>query len=175
MKIQYESELGYQKEAIDAIVGIFQGQEKCDANFTVYSPEFLAAQSNLEYNDLGYGNRLSLTEGEIAQNVQQIQLANGLKPSERSEIDRSNLDFTIEMETGTGKTYVYLRTIMELYRLYGFSKHIIVVPSIPIKEGVFASLKSTQEHFKAIYDNVKYNFFVYDSSKLNEVKGFCNQ
>lgn len=173
MKIQYESELGYQKEAIDAIVDIFQGQDKCEANFTVYSPEFLAAQTNLEYNDLGYGNRLTLTEGQIVQNVQHIQLANGLKPSERSEIDRNNLDFTIEMETGTGKTYVYLRTIMELYRRYGFAKHIIVVPSIPIKEGVFASLKSTQDHFRALYDNVKYNFFVYDSSKLNEVRDFA--
>ncbi|MBC9812195.1 DEAD/DEAH box helicase family protein [Crocinitomicaceae bacterium CZZ-1] len=173
MKIQYESELGYQKEAIESIVDIFQGQDKCEANFTVYSPEFLAAQSNLEYNDLGYGNRLLLTEGQIVQNVQNIQLANGLKPSERSEIDRNNLDFTVEMETGTGKTYVYLRTIMELYRRYGFSKHIIVVPSIPIKEGVFASLKSTQDHFRALYDNVKYNFFVYDSSKLNEVRDFA--
>jgi len=173
MKIQYESELGYQKEAIEAIVDIFQGQDKCESNFTVYSPEFLAAQSNLEYNDLGYGNRLTLTEGQIVQNVQNIQLANGLKPSERSEIDRNNLDFTVEMETGTGKTYVYLRTIMELYRKYGFSKHIIVVPSIPIKEGVYASLKSTQDHFRALYDNVKYNFFVYDSSKLNEVRDFA--
>ena len=177
MKIQYESELGYQREAIEAIVGIFQGQEKCDSNFTVYSPEFLEKQKTkilkAGFSELGYGNRFTLTEGQVVQNVQQIQLANGLKPSERSEIDRNNLDFTIEMETGTGKTYVYLRTIMELYRKYGYSKHIIVVPSIPIKEGVFASLKSTQAHFKAIYDNVKYNFFVYDSSKLNEVRDFA--
>lgn len=173
MKIQYESELGYQQEAIEAIVDIFQGQEKCEANFTVYSPEFLASQTKVGFNDLGYGNRLLLTEGQIVQNVQNLQLANGLKPSERSEIDRNNLDFTIEMETGTGKTYVYLRTIMELYRKYGFSKHIIVVPSIPIKEGVYASLKSMQDHFRALYDNVKYNFFVYDSSKLNEVRDFA--
>jgi type III restriction enzyme len=173
MKIQYESELGYQQEAIEAIVDIFQGQEKCEANFTVYSPEFLAAQTTAGFKESGYGNRLLLTEGQIVQNVQNLQLANGLKPSERSEIDRNNLDFTIEMETGTGKTYVYLRTIMELYRKYGFSKHIIVVPSIPIKEGVYASLKSTQDHFRALYDNVKYNFFVYDSSKLNEVRDFA--
>ena len=76
------------------------------------------------------------------------------------------------METGTGKTYVYLRSIMELYRKYGFSKHIIVVPSIPIKEGVYKSLQITKEHLRELYDNVPYNFFIYDSKKLNEVRDF---
>ena len=172
MKIQFDSGLDYQKDAIKAITDIFQGQEICEANFTVYSPEFLAKQQNIVFNDIGYGNRLTLTEGNLVQNVQNIQLANGLKPSDRSEIDRNNLDFTIEMETGTGKTYVYLRTIMELYRQYGFTKHIIVVPSIPIKEGVYKSLQITETHFKQLYDNINYNYFIYDSSKLNEVRDF---
>ena len=172
MKIQFDSGLDYQRDAIKAITDIFQGQEICQANFTVYSPEFLAKQQNMAFNEIGYGNRLTLTEGNIIENVQNIQLANGLKPSERSEVDRNHLDFTIEMETGTGKTYVYLRSIMEMYRKYGFSKHIIVVPSIPIKEGVFKSLQITKDHFKELYDNVNYNFFIYDSSKLNEVRDF---
>ena len=172
MKIQFDSTLQYQLDAIHSIVDIFQGQEKCDSNFTVYSPEFIQKQQNISFNEIGYGNRLTLTEGKILENVQQIQLGNGLKPSSSKEINKSHLDFTIEMETGTGKTYVYLRTIMELYRKYGFSKHIIVVPSIPIKEGVFKSLQITNEHFKGIYDNVPYNFFIYDSSRLNEVKDF---
>ncbi|MDO5970171.1 DEAD/DEAH box helicase family protein [Flavivirga aquimarina] len=172
MKIQFDSSLDYQKDAIKAITDVFQGQEVCEANFTVYSPEFLAKQQNIAFNDIGYGNRLTLTEGNIVENVQNIQLSNGLKPSDRSGIDRNHLDFTIEMETGTGKTYVYLRTIMELYRKYGFSKHIIVVPSIPIKEGVYKSLQITQEHFKQLYDNINYNYFIYDSSKLNEVRDF---
>jgi type III restriction enzyme len=76
------------------------------------------------------------------------------------------------METGTGKTYVYLRTIMDMYKKYGFSKHIIVVPSIPIKEGVYKSLQITKDHFKELYDNINYDFFIYDSSKLNEVRDF---
>jgi type III restriction enzyme len=173
MKIQFDSALSYQTEAINSIVDIFQGQELCDSNFSVYSPEFLAKQHNLNFSETGYGNRLTLTEGKILQNVQQIQLKNGLKPSSRTEIDRNKLDFTIEMETGTGKTYVYLRSIMEMYRRFGFSKHIIVVPSIPIKEGVFKSLQITKEHLKTLYDNVLYNFFVYDSSKLNEVRDFA--
>lgn len=172
MKIQFESSLDYQKDAIKAITDIFQGQEICEANFTVYSPEFLAKQQNITFNEIGYGNRLTLTEGKIVENVQNLQLANGLKPSNRSEVDRSHLDFTIEMETGTGKTYVYLRSIMEMYRKYGFSKHIIVVPSIPIKEGVYKSLQITEDHFKQLYDNINYNFFIYDSSKLNEVRDF---
>jgi type III restriction enzyme len=172
MKIQFDSTLGYQHEAIDAIVDIFKGQESCDSNFTVYSPEFLAQQQNFEFTDIGYGNRLTITEGQLLENVQNIQLGNGLKPSSRNEVDRKHLDFTVEMETGTGKTYVYLRTIVELYKKYGFSKHIIVVPSIPIKEGVYKSLQITKEHLRELYDNFNYNFFIYDSSKLNEVRDF---
>jgi type III restriction enzyme len=173
MKIKFDGALSYQQEAIDAIVDIFKGQEKCESNFTVYSPSFLAQQQNLEFNETGYGNRLTLTEGKILENVQNIQLGNGLKPSIRGEVNRNELDFTVEMETGTGKTYVYLRTILELYTKFGFSKHIIVVPSIPIKEGVFKSLQITKEHLRELYDNVNYNFFVYDSSKLNEVRDFA--
>lgn len=173
MKIKFESALSHQQEGINAIVDIFQGLEKCESNFTVYSPEFLAQQQGLGFSELGYGNPNPKTfnRGLITSNVQNIQLANGLKPSERADLE-SNLDFTIEMETGTGKTYVYLRTMMELYRKYGFSKHIIVVPSIPIKEGVYKSLQMTKEHFKQLYDNINYNFFIYDSSKLNEVRDF---
>ncbi|MCY2687573.1 type III restriction-modification system endonuclease [Salinimicrobium sp. TH3] len=173
MKIKFDSSLDYQQDAINSIVDIFQGQEICDSNFSVYSPEYIEKQHNITYQDIGYGNRLTLTDGQLLENVQQIQLANGLQPSSRKDIDRKHLDFTIEMETGTGKTYVYLRTIMNLYEKYGFSKHIIVVPSIPIKEGVYKSLQITREHFRQHYDNINYNFFVYDSSKLNQVRDFA--
>ena len=173
MKIKFDSSLGYQQEAIRSIVDIFRGQEKCEANFTVYSPEFLAKQHQIEYNEIGYANTLTLTEGQLLSNVQDIQLGGGLKPSLAAEVSRNKLDFTIEMETGTGKTYVYLRTIMELYRRYGFAKHIIVVPSIPIKEGVFKSLQMTEEHFRQLYDNVRYNYFIYNSSDLSKVRDFA--
>ncbi len=173
MKIQFDSALSYQQEAISAIVDIFQGQEVCEYNFTVYSPEYLAKHKQIQFTDLGYSNRLTITEGKILENVQNMQLANGLKPSAAEDVDRNKLDFTIEMETGTGKTYCYLRTIMELYRKYGFSKHIIVVPSIPIKEGVYKSLEITEEHLKQLFANVNYNFFVYDSSDLSKVRDFA--
>lgn len=173
MKIKFESALSFQIDAINSIIQVFNGQEICESNFTVYSPEFLEKHHTIQFNELGYGNRFTITEGKILENVQNIQIANGLKPSTRDEIDRSQLDFTVEMETGTGKTYCYLRTIMELYKRHGFSKHIIVVPSIPIKEGVYKSLEMTKEHLRQLYDNVTYNYFVYDSGKLNEVRDFA--
>jgi len=79
------------------------------------------------------------------------------------------MDFSVEMETGTGKTYVYLKSIFELHKRYGFSKFIIVVPSIAIKEGVKKTLDITTEHFKAIFDNVPYDYFIYDSANLEQV------
>ena len=107
MKIQFDSTLQYQLDSIGSIVDIFQGQEKCDSNFTVYSPAFLNQQHKASFNEIGYGNRLTLSEGKLIENIQQIQLGNGLKPSSPKEVDRNHLDFTVEMETGTGKTYVY--------------------------------------------------------------------
>ncbi|MEK7289185.1 MAG: DEAD/DEAH box helicase family protein, partial [Planctomycetota bacterium] len=76
-------------------------------------------------------------------------------------------NFSVEMETGTGKTYVYLRTIFELNKLYGFKKFIIVVPSVPIREGVTTSIKLMKEHFKGLYDNVAFDEFVYQSKDLS--------
>lgn len=177
MQIQFDSSLTYQQDAIESIVKIFKGQEICNSNFTVYSPDFLAKNnlfSNQEStNLLGYANKLQITEGQLLENIQHIQLQNGLKPSVQGEIDRNMLDLSIEMETGTGKTYVYLKTIMEMHCRYGFNKFIIVVPTIPIKEGVYKSLQITEAHLKDHYANVNYKYFVYDSSRLNEIRDFA--
>ncbi len=173
MQIKFESELDYQQEAISAIVDIFKGQEVCASNFTVFSPEYLAKQKSLDFNQMGYANKLQLTESQILDNTQKIQLRNGLKPSTPDEVDIKHLDFSIEMETGTGKTYVYLRTIMEMNRRYGFSKFIIVVPSIPIKEGVYKTLKMTELHFGEHYNKIPYNYFIYNSANLPDVRDFA--
>ena len=173
MKIKFEGELDYQQDAIHAIVDIFKGQEICNSNFTVYSPAFLAKQTNIEFNQIGFANKLQLNEGQILENVQNIQLRNGLKPSLAADVDGKHLDFSVEMETGTGKTYVYLRSIMEMNRQYGFTKFIIVVPSIPIKEGVYKSLQITESHFKEHYNNIPYKYFIYDSAKLNDIRDFA--
>ena len=123
MKLQFSADLDYQTEAVCAVCDIFQGQEVCNTLFTIASDESLPLYRN--ENNLGGGNRLKLQIDELLTNVKQVQLRNGLALSTAL----STLDFTVEMETGTGKTYVYLRSIFELNRRYGFTKFIIVVPS----------------------------------------------
>ncbi len=172
MKIQFSADLDYQAEAIVSIVDVFQGQETCRTNFTVASlkehPQLDLALEG-EDSDLGIGNRLRLLHEDILANVRAVQLRNGLAPS--AALDGMN--FTVEMETGTGKTYVYLRTIFELHRAYGFTKFIIVVPSVAIKEGAYKSLQMTEEHFRGLYENVRLDYFVYDSQKLGQVRNFA--
>jgi len=167
MKIQFESNLEYQDQAISAIVDIFEGQEVCQSNFSVSKMTDNILHSI--HNELGIGNRLELLDEELLENIQKIQLRNGLGASKKLE----SMDFSVEMETGTGKTYVYLKTIFELNRKYGFTKFIIVVPSIAIKEGTKKTLDITNEHFKAIFDNVNYDYFIYDSSNLEQVRDFA--
>jgi type III restriction enzyme len=170
MKLRFNPNLTYQQEAIRSIVGVFEGQEVCRTNFTVAPLRKEEGWlDGMEQSDLGIGNRLRLLDEDIFKNVREIQLRNGLAPSESLD----GLNFTVEMETGTGKTYVYLRTVFELHQAYGFTKFIIVVPSIAIKEGVYKALQITEEHFKGLYDNVRYDYFVYDSQKLGEVRSFA--
>src|SRR5699024_4867857 len=150
-----------QNRAIKSITDIFDGQEIGHSRFTVpamRSGDLIGAES-------GSGNRLRLLEEDILANVQSIQLENGLRPDETLK----SMDFSIEMETGTGKTYVYLRTLLELNEQYGFSKFVIVVPSIAVREGVNKSLEMTKEHFGRLYENVPYHHFVYDSSKTGNL------
>lgn len=167
-ELKFDANLGFQLEAISAITDIFEGQKVCQSNFTVRQNE---GELEFKENALGYANRLELIDEELVENVHAIQLRNGLEQS--SEAMVRTRQFSIWMETGTGKTYVYLRTIFELNRLYGFTKFIIVVPSIAIKEGVKSSLDLMEHHFKAQYNNMPYDYFVYDSAKLNQVRNFA--
>ena len=133
MKLHFEPNLDYQWQAIEAVCDLFRGQEVCRTDFTMTMklPEAEAStQLALGMADTGpgVGNRLMLLEDELLANVRNVQLRNGLAPAEQLHSG----DFTVEMETGTGKTYVYLRTIFELNRRYGFSKFVIVVPSVAI-------------------------------------------
>ena len=168
MKLQFDANLEYQGQAIYSIVDIFRGQTPMQSNFTVSA---YSGQIGLFDSTNGIGNRLELDEDEILENLQAIQLRNGL--AQTKTLKTGKYDFDVEMETGTGKTYVYLRTIFELHKNFGFSKFIIVVPSIAIKEGVYKSLEITNEHFKGLYDNTVYNYFFYDSSKLEQVRSFA--
>ena len=168
MKLKFDKNLEYQQQAIASVVDLFRGQTPMQTNFTVSAYN---GQIGLFDTENGIGNRLELDEDEILKNLQEVQLRNGLPQTKY--LKSGMYDFDIEMETGTGKTYVYIRTILELHKNYGFTKFIIVVPSIAIKEGVYKTLEITREHFKELYDNAIYNYFVYDSSKLEQVRSFA--
>lgn len=183
MKLHFESNLDYQLSAIEAVCDLFQGQEICRSEFTVTMrasatlagddlfPGTVPQQMTLGVaeSDLGIGNRLTLLDDELTENLHAIQLKNGLPPSGTLVSG----DFTVEMETGTGKTYVYLRSIFELNKRYGFTKFVIVVPSVAIKEGVYKTLQITEEHFKGLYAGVPFDYFIYDSTKLGQVRNFA--
>ncbi len=169
MKLHFEPNLDFQHDAIEAVCDLFRGQETCRTEFTVTSDIGLQLRLPGMENELGVGNRLHLLDEEILANLGEVQLRNGLRPSP----SLASGDFTVEMETGTGKTYVYLRTIFELNRRYGFTKFVIVVPSVAIKEGVYKTLQITEEHFRTLYANVPFDYFLYDSAKLGQVRNFA--
>ena len=170
MKLRFEPDLDFQLQAVDSVCDLFRGQEICRTEFTVTrGPAGPQVRMAFLENDLGIGNRLTLLDNEILENLKDIQLRNGLSPSEILDSG----DFTVEMETGTGKTYVYLRTIFELNKRYGFTKFVIVVPSVAIKEGVYKSLQMTDDHFRALYSGTPFEYFLYDSAKLGQVRNFA--
>jgi len=171
MKLHFEPNLDFQLQAIEAACDLFRGQETCRTEFTVtMAPECIGALNlPASASDLGIGNRLTLLDDELFENLKAIQLRNGLRPS----ASLASGDFTVEMETGTGKTYVYLRTVFELNKRYGFTKFVIVVPSVAIKEGVYKSLQITEEHFKGLYAGTPFDYFLYDSSNLGQVRNFA--
>ena len=169
MKLHFEPNLNYQMQAIEAVCDLFRGQEICRTEFTVTMRATGNAFLPGMENDFGIGNRLTLLDDELHKNLADIQLRGGLPPSG----SLVSGDFTVEMETGTGKTYVYLRTIFELNKRYGFSKFVIVVPSVAIKEGVYKTLQITEDHFKGLYAGVPFDYFLYESSKLGQVRNFA--
>ncbi|HEL3849370.1 TPA: DEAD/DEAH box helicase family protein [Stenotrophomonas maltophilia] len=171
MKLHFEPNLDYQLHAIEAVCDLFRGQEQCRTEFTVTMrlPDEAQMSLDVAQSDLGMGNRLTLLDDELLKNLSDIQLRGGLPPSG----SLTSGDFTVEMETGTGKTYVYLRTIFELNKRYGFTKFVIVVPSVAIKEGVYKTLQITEEHFKGLYAGVPFDYFLYDSAKPGPVRNFA--
>jgi type III restriction enzyme len=166
MKLKFDPSLMYQHDAVSAVADIFSGQPIGQTNFEVSS----TMPNGVVLTTSGVGNNLILTDNELLANVQKVQ--------EQNDIERANTllgrEFSVEMETGTGKTYVYLRTIFELNKRYGFKKFIIAVPSVAIREGVLKSLEITRDHFAALYDNTPIVSFVYDSRRLGPVRQFSD-
>jgi type III restriction enzyme len=179
MKLQFDSNQQYQLDAISAMVDIFKGQPFAEGDFEVETR--MSERDNRIFGDLVVGNKLALSQEEIIKNLHEIQERNGLlpplRPSDTSpragEEDFAGMNFSAEMETGTGKTYIYLRTIHELHQKYDFKKFIIVVPSIAIKEGVLKNLKITKDHFNLLYEKPEMDFYVYDPKKRGLLKNFA--
>lgn len=164
MKLKFKKQ-DYQSDATAAVVDLFAGQEKTTSTFTVTQEQ----QINLLQNDFGIGNAQLIDNQVMLENLHNVQKRFNLPLTD--EIDDKR--FCVEMETGTGKTYVYTQTILELNRKYGFTKFIIVVPSVAIREGVYKSFEITKDHFATLYDNAPYHYFIYNSAKLSDVRQFA--
>lgn len=164
MRLTFEPNLNYQQEAIRAVADLFEGQTYGESDYQ-YDLNEIGALDLIG----GVGNRLVLDEMQMLVNLQKVQKRNDIAVSE----SLNGRHFSIEMETGTGKTYVYLRTIYELNRKYGFKKFVIVVPSVPIREGVLKNLQITHEHFQTLYDNVPIRYYVYDRNKISQLRSFA--
>jgi len=154
LKLKFNPNLDYQLEAIKSVTDVFEGQLKIEKKHIFQA----------------IPNKLTLDKGTLLQNLQIVQTNNNLETSKDIALP---FNLTLEMETGTGKTYVYLRTIIELYQKYGFAKFIIVAPTVAIKEGVLKSLEITKDHFKGLYNNLSYESYEYSSSKLIRVRMFA--
>ncbi len=187
MKLQFDGNQPFQLAAVQAVLDLFDGQPRSEATSSPlqlkdYGPMFRGQVQT----DLGVGNHLLLDDERLLRNTRAVQLRNDIEVGdERSPLSSWELfdapanmsrlcpHFAVEMETGTGKTYVYLRTIRELSRRYGWRKFVIVVPSIAIREGVLKNLEVTAEHFGDLFDHEPCEFFVYSSKDLNRLRQFA--
>lgn len=176
MKIKYKNQ-DFQSEAVNAIIDVFKGQP------TLNNEKYLLGFNNKTQNtifdeeydiDSGFANpKIRINDIELLKNINEIQELNNIELSNELIKQNNVLSLDIAMETGTGKTYVYIKTIFELNKQYGFSKFIIVVPSVPIREGVKKSFESTEEHFMDLYGK-KARFFIYNSKRLDSIEHFSS-
>ncbi|MBF9684750.1 type III restriction-modification system endonuclease [Streptococcus pseudopneumoniae] len=176
MKLQFKKQQ-FQLDAVSAIADLFQGQAKHTGVRYMADPGRLKSDEVDLVLDAYRNAPIQLSQASIRENVHAMQTRYGLRPSDKLSIDmiagREAYNFSIEMETGTGKTYTYIRTIMELNKRYGWLKFVIVVPSVAIREGVLKSLQIMSSHFQMEYGKQP-RYFVYDSSRLGDLDSFTN-
>ena len=185
MKLKFDSTQQFQLQAVHSFVNLFDGQPLNQSDYTVeINASNQQGQSSIFQSELGIGNNLTINEETLLKNLHAIQEDNDLDATPEQEFKKNGFNFSVEMETGTGKTYVYLRSIFELNKLYGFKKFelsqkfgfkkfIIVVPSVAIREGTVKNIEITSDHFKALYNNIEFEYFVYDSKKANRLRQFA--
>ena len=187
MKLQFK-EQDFQIDAVKAVVDCFEKQPLKTNRFTLERSQELIRKAKqaatgaqtIDFEieeEIGYRNSgIQLLESQVLKNIQEVQKKNDLHESQ--QIERPNgvklgYNLTIEMETGTGKTYTYIRTMYELHKKYGWSKFIVIVPSIAIREGVYKSFQVTQEHFQELYGH-KINPFIYNSGRPQDIENFAS-
>ena len=173
MKLKFDPNQQFQQDAINAAVDLFDGQPQDAGNFLTKLQERDVSEGFklLKLDEVGaVGNNLVLDQEAVLQNLQNVQNRNGLQVN--NKLDGDALNFSIEMETGTGKTYVYLRTIFELSKKYNFTKFIILVPSVAIKEGVATSIRLMKDHFTELY-SIPFDSFTYSGKSSEEVQAFA--
>lgn len=175
MQFKFDANQEFQLQAIEAVTDLLEGQPRIGNEMRLALGAGLAAVAN----------RLDLEDGDLIRNMNRVQEANRLPGDETLQVIESEIEtaegrktvsfpnFSVEMETGTGKTYIYLRTALELHRRYGLRKFIVVVPSIAIREGVLKTLQITESHLRGLYDNVPCRYYVYDSANLSQVRQFA--
>lgn len=166
MEIKFQDKLKYQQDAINSAVDLFKGHP----NPNDLSPISIRTPGMVDKIE-GKSNLWDIDPITIEENFYEVQKNNRL-PINKS---LDSYDFTVEMETGTGKTYVYLRTILELNKHYGFSKFVIVVPSVAIREGVKKTIDITRKHFSELYNGVSYSDFIFNSSNMSELETFMEE
>ena len=159
MELKFE-ELPYQLDAVNAVANLFAGQPNHARTFD------LTSQGTGRF----VGNGLDLDWETLGRNLNAVQKQNG---QSETKIGAHGLNFSLEMETGTGKTYVYLRTVYELNRRYGWKKFVIVVPGVPIREGVLKSLEITKAHFDGVFDRPVMHYAEYSSGRLSDLRAFA--
>ncbi len=164
MKLKFKNQ-EFQTDAVNAVINVFDGQKNARATFSIDSNE---EQQKIFHTEYGVRNVLQIDNDTLISNMHKVQRGNKLSISR----DFDTRQYSVEMETGTGKTYVYIKTILELNAQYNFTKFIIVVPSVAIREGVYKSFQVTEEHFRNLYDSVPYRYFIYNSSRPNDIKRF---
>ncbi len=187
MKLQFK-EQDFQIKAVRAVVDCFEGQPLKTNRFTLERSKELIRKARqaaigvktIDFEieeEIGYRNSaIQLMETQMLKNIQQVQKQNDLHESQQIERPRGvklGYNLTIEMETGTGKTYTYIRTMYELHKKYGWSKFIVIVPSIAIREGVYKSFQVTQDHFQELYGH-KINPFIYNSGRPQDIENFAS-
>ena len=176
MKIQYKHQK-FQADAAKAVVDVFAGQPYLTPSYMMdRGTGTFQIGMNEKEDYTGWSNHRivpELNDRLILEHLQKIQRMNGIKPSDKLEGRTNGYNLTVEMETGVGKTYTYIKTMYELNKHYGWSKFIVVVPSIAIREGVYKSFEMTSEHFAEEYGK-KIRYFIYNSSQLTEIDRFAS-